>query len=46
MTIGIWIGTIATFIASLVLSFVMAKADDNWGGCVLGILIVILLIII
>lgn len=46
MATWIWIGAIAAFIASLVLSFVMAKADDNWGGCVLGILIVILLIIV
>ena len=42
----IWIGAIAIFIASLILSFATAKADDGWGGCVLGILIVILLFIV
>ena len=41
-----WIGAIAIFIASLILSFTTAKADDGWGGCVLGIIIVILLIIV
>ena len=44
MTIGLWVTAIAIGVIGLVISIVLGVADGNWGACVIGILITIIVV--
>ena len=46
MTIGLWITAIVIAIIGLCFSIVVCAMDGNWGGCMIGILITILVVML
>lgn len=44
MTIGLWITASIIGILGIIISISIGIADYNWGGCVIGILITVLLV--
>lgn len=46
MTIGLWIVAIAMGIIGILISIAIGAIDGNWGGCMLGIVITILVVML
>ena len=44
MTIGLWITAIIIGILGIINSIAIGIADYNWGGCIVGILVTVLLV--
>jgi hypothetical protein len=44
MTIGLWVTAIIIGVVGLVISIALGVADYNWGGCIIGILITIIVV--
>lgn len=44
MTIGLWVTAIVIGVIGLVISIAIGVADYNWGGCIIGILITVIVV--
>lgn len=44
MTIGLWVTAIIIGVVGLVISIALGVADCNWGGCIIGILITVIVV--
>ena len=44
MTIGLWVTAIIIGVVGLVISIALGVADCNWGACIIGILITIIVV--
>lgn len=44
MTIGLWVTAIIIGVIGLVISIAIGVADYNWGGCIIGILITVIVV--
>ena len=44
MTIGLWVTAIIIGVIGLVISIVIGVGDCNWGACIIGILITIIVV--
>ena len=44
MTIGLWVTAIVIGVIGLVISIALGVADSNWGACIIGILITIIVV--
>lgn len=44
MTIGLWVTAIIIGVIGLVISIALGVADCNWGGCIIGILITVIVV--
>ena len=44
MTIGLWVTAIVIGVIGLVISIAIGVADCNWGGCLIGILITVIVV--
>ena len=44
MTIGLWVIAIIIGIIGIIISLAIGISDYNWGGCIIGILITIILV--
>ena len=44
MTIGLWATAIIIGVIGLVISIAIGVADYNWGGCIIGILITVIVV--
>lgn len=44
MTIGLWVTAIIIGVVGLVISIAIGVADYNWGGCIIGILITVIVV--
>ena len=44
MTIGLWVAAIIVGVVGLVISIAIGVSDCNWGGCIIGILITVIVV--
>lgn len=44
MTIGLWVTAIIIGVIGLVISIALGVADCNWGACIIGILITVIVV--
>lgn len=44
MTIGLWVTAIAIGVIGLAVSIAIGVVDSNWGACIIGILITIIIV--